>query len=106
MSAPPRTDEQRAQALQAAVASRVARAQLRADLKAGRISGADVVQGADENPAWARLPVSWLLASLPGVGAVRAERILERLQIAPSRRIQGLGSRQRQALLDDLGRGS
>ena len=106
MTAPARSDEQRAAALEAAVASRVARARLRSDLKAGRISGVDVVLGAEDNPAWARLPVTWLLASLPGVGAVRAERILDRLQIAPSRRLQGLGTRQRTALLDELRRGA
>ncbi len=46
--------------------------------------------------------MSWLLECVPGIGAVRAERIMTALQIAPSRRVQGLGERQRAALLEEL----
>ena len=37
------------------------------------------------------MKVSALLESLPGVGKVRAKQIMERLDIAESRRIRGLG---------------
>lgn len=104
MTTPPRTEEERTKALGAAVAARVERARLRADLKAGRMSAVAVIDGAAKNPTWARLPVRWLLESLPGVGAVRAQRLLDRLQIARSRRIQGLGVRQRAELLAELAR--
>ena len=50
------------------------------------------------------LRVAWLLESLPGIGAVRAERMMSALQIAPTRRIQGLGHRQRVARIAALRR--
>ena len=43
-----------------------------------------------------------LLEAMPGVGKVRAAQIMERLEIAPSRRLRGLGDRQRKALLADF----
>jgi hypothetical protein len=99
MSVPARTEEQRADALAAALVARRERAQLRAALKSRALTAADVIRGADERPAWASVRVSWLLESIPGVGAVRATRLMDSLGIAASRRIQGLGERQRVALL-------
>lgn len=103
MRTPPRSFEQRADALAAAHQTRQERARLRAALKARELTGLDVLRGAAEHPAWASARVSWLLQSLPGVGAVRAERMMSELGIAPSRRIQGLGERQRAALVERLG---
>jgi ribosomal protein S13 len=40
---------------------------------------------------------------MPGVGKVRAQRIMERLEISPSRRVRGLGSKQREALVKEFG---
>ena len=104
MTIPARSDEQRAQALEAALAVRMEKARLRAELKSRAMSGVDVIEGAAENRLWAGVKVSWLLECLPGVGEVRADRILSELQIAPSRRIQGLGTRQRAALIAELRR--
>ncbi len=42
--------------------------------------------------------VSALLEALPGVGKVRARQIMERLQIADTRRVRGLGVNQVAAL--------
>ena len=39
---------------------------------------------------------------MPGVGKVRAAQIMERLEIATSRRLRGLGDRQRKALLTEF----
>jgi len=44
------------------------------------------------------MKVSALLESMPGVGKVRAKQIMERLGIAESRRVRGLGANQRTAL--------
>jgi ribosomal protein S13 len=44
------------------------------------------------------MKVSALLESMPGVGKVRAKQIMERLGIAESRRVRGLGANQRIAL--------
>ncbi len=48
------------------------------------------------------MKVSALLESMPGVGKVRAAQLMERLEIAPSRRLRGLGERQRRALLTEF----
>ena len=52
--------------------------------------GADDVVG--------KMRVTALLESLPGVGKVRAQQIMQRLDIAPTRRLRGLGANQRRAL--------
>ena len=47
-----------------------------------------------------------ILLSLPGVGKVRARQIMERLQIAETRRVRGLGANQLAALDREFGDGS
>ena len=42
------------------------------------------------------------LESLPGVGKVKARRLMEEVGIADTRRVRGLGAQQRQALLEAL----
>ncbi len=46
--------------------------------------------------------MTWLLECVPGIGTIRAERIMADVGIAPSRRIQGLGERQRSELAAQL----
>jgi ribosomal protein S13 len=46
------------------------------------------------------MKVSAVLESLPGVGKVRAQKLMEELDISASRRIRGLGAKQRAQLLD------
>ena len=104
MSAPTRSDEQRSAALESAQAARAERARLRAALKTRAVSAIDVLNGAEVNPVWAALRVSWLLECLPGIGTIRAGRILESARIAPSRHVQGLGVHQRAALIAELER--
>ena len=43
-----------------------------------------------------------MLESLPGVGKVKARRLMEEIGIADNRRVQGLGAQQRKSLLDEL----
>jgi hypothetical protein len=104
MTTPARSPEERSRALEAALAARHERARLRVALKSREVSPQDVLEGAQDNPMWAHLKVSWLLECLPGIGAVRADRILANAQIAPSRRIRGLGVRQRAALVAEFER--
>ena len=44
-----------------------------------------------------------LLEALPKVGKVKAQEIMTELEIAPTRRLRGLGDRQRKALLEKFG---
>ena len=50
-----------------------------------------------------KLKVVSMLESLPGVGKIKARRIMEEIGIADNRRVQGLGAQQRQCLLNELG---
>jgi len=52
-----------------------------------------------------KMKVSALLESVPGIGKVRARQIMERLGIAESRRVRGLGTNQRAALENEFGGG-
>ena len=103
MAVPPLTDEQRASALEKAGAARRARAELKGRLKRGGTTLKQVLDDAENDEAVAKLKVSALLEALPGVGKVRAAAVMEQLEIAPSRRVRGLGERQRQALLNEFG---
>ncbi len=102
MALPTLTDEQRKEALKKAAESRKARAELKEKLKAGELSLKEVLDDV-ENPVVARMKVSMLLESLPGYGKAKAAKIMEQLGISESRRIKGLGKRQREDLLERLG---
>lgn len=101
MALPELTDEQRKANLERAKRSRHERAALKASLKEGSIGAADVL--ADTRQCAQGMRVYDLLRSLPGYGKVKAEELMESLHIAESRRVRGLGARQREALLDALG---
>jgi hypothetical protein len=100
---PKLTDEQRKAALEKAAAARRVRAELKEKLKKGDITLKQVLADAESDEALAKLKVSALLEALPGVGKVRAAALMEQFEIAESRRIRGLGERQRQALLTEFG---
>lgn len=102
MATPPQlTPEQRASALAKAAEARAARAEIKQRLKMGSITLNDALGSDDQNMA--KLKVVSLLESLPGVGKVKARKVMDDLEIADNRRVQGLGAKQRQALLDALG---
>jgi transposase len=99
---PQLTEEQRAAALEKAAAARRARAELKDRLKRGGTTIGEVLKQSDTDEVLGKMKVSALLEAMPGVGKVRAAQIMERLEIAPSRRLRGLGDRQRKALLADF----
>jgi hypothetical protein len=104
MANPPSlTKEQRDAALKKAGEVRAARAELKEKLKMGSVTLADVLKGADSDDVIGKLKVLSLLESLPGVGKVKARRLMEEIGISESRRVRGLGPQQRQALLEQLG---
>lgn len=103
MSLPSLTVQEREAALQKAAAARAFRSQIKAKLKAGSLSVADVISSAASEPAVGRLKVTDLLEALPGIGKVRATLIMSELGIAPTRRVRGLGVHQRRSLVEYLG---
>lgn len=102
MATPPAlSPEQRAAALQKAAEARAAMADVKNRLRMGSLTLAEALERSDE-PAIAKLKVLALLEALPGVGKVKARRLMEEIGIADNRRVQGLGPQQRAALLEHL----
>ena len=102
MATPPQlTPEQRAAALEKAAEARAARAEIKARLKMGSMSLEEALDSDDPNVG--KLKVVSMLEALPGVGKVKARRLMEEIGIAENRRVQGLGAQQRKALLEELG---
>ena len=114
MPLPPQLDPaQRQAALEKAAAARRQRAELKEKLKAGSISLGELLAQGDTDDAVAKLKVvtvleslgaELVLESLPGVGKVKARRTMEELEISENRRVRGLGTHQRRALLEHFER--
>ena len=97
---PALTTEQRADALARATSARRRRAEVKHRLKAGALRIAEVIAEGSRDDAIAKLKVSELVESMPGVGPVTAQRIMTDLGIAASRRVRGLGTHQARLLID------
>ena len=65
----------------------------------GSVSLGDLFDKADSDDIVGKLKVLALLESLPGIGKVKARRVMEDIGISESRRVRGLGEQQRKALL-------
>jgi DNA uptake protein ComE-like DNA-binding protein len=95
---PPLTPEQRAAALEKAADARRARAALKVRLKTSGTRLSDVLAEGENNDVIGKMKVLAVLEAMPGVGKVKAQRIMDGLEISPSRRVRGLGVKQREAL--------
>ena len=103
MAKPPvLSPEDRAKALAKAKKARTERAKLREEIASGKKSLKTVLNSASD-PIVGRMKVKTLIEALPGCGKVKTQKIMTELKIAENRRIQGLGSRQVEGLLDRLG---
>lgn len=102
MQPPELSEEQRAAALARAAEARRIRAEMKELLKTGTITFAELLHRADEEDLIGGIKVESLLASMPGTGKVKAKRLMEKHEIADNRRLRGLGSRQRAALLSEF----
>ncbi len=101
MSIPNLSTEERAKALQKAQQMRSKRTALRQELKEGKVTLAQVLAD-EENEVVAKMRVKYLLESLPQVGKITAQKIMEEIGIDEARRVQGLGVRQKTQLLEKL----
>ena len=102
MALPQLSDEERRMALKKAAEARSARAALRAKVKSGELSFAEVLAQAGD-PVVDNIKVTALLESLPGYGKAKAAKVLTELKISDSRRVRGLGEKQKASLLERLG---
>lgn len=100
MALPQLSADQRKEALEKAAQARHARAELRDSIKSGKVSLEEVLDSDD--PIATRLKVSALIESLPGYGKAKAAKIMDELGISPTRRVKGLGARQREQLVEAL----
>ncbi|OUO35506.1 integration host factor [Olsenella sp. An285] len=100
MALPQLTDEQRKAALEKAAQARHERAELREKIKSGKVTLEDVLESDD--PIASRMKVSTLIESLPGYGKAKAAKIMDELGISATRRVKGLGARQREQLVEAL----
>jgi hypothetical protein len=101
---PSLSPEQRLAALEKAAIARRARAELKEKLKMGSTSLEELFAQSASDEIIGKMKVLSVLESLPGVGKVKARRLMEEHSIPDTRRVQGLGTHQRGALLQETRR--
>ena len=103
MALPPLTPEQRTAALEKAAVARRERAAVKNRLKHSGASLSEVLKEGRDDDVVGKMKVSAVLEALPGVGKVRARKIMEEIGISESRRVRGLGTQQLAALEREFG---
>ncbi len=66
----------------------------------GALTLAELLEQAESDDIVGKMKVVSVLESLPGLGKVKARRLMAAVGIAESRRLQGLGTKQRADLLE------
>jgi len=98
---PPRLSRRdRRKAGEKAVAARQERAKVKEQVANGQLFFFDLFK--DERKSISRMKLSDLLQAVPGVGQIRADIILDKTGISPSRRIGGVGKRQLELLRQEF----
>ncbi len=101
---PSLTPEQRHAALEKAARARRERAEIKDHLKSGRVTLQELLVQSESDEIVGKMKVLAVLESLPGTGKVKARRLMENVGISETRRLQGLGAKQREALLEAAAR--
>jgi hypothetical protein len=99
---PSLSPEQRQAALEKAAAARRLRAELKEKLKMGTLSLRELLDQGERDDIVGKMKVLSVIEALPGVGKVKARRLMEEVGISETRRLQGLGDNQRKKLFDKL----
>jgi signal recognition particle GTPase len=100
---PTLSPEQRQAALEKAASARRLRAELKEKLKMGSLTLRELLEQGDADEVVGKMKVLAVLESLPGLGKVKARRLMDDVGISETRRIQGLGDQQRTKLFEKLG---
>lgn len=95
---PVMTDEQRRENLEKAAAARKERKALLDLVRQGSVT----FEQASADPKYWRIPVVRLLIAVPGIGKAKATQLMTEAGISPSRRVKGLGCRQRDYIIAHL----
>lgn len=101
LALPKLTPEEKRQALRKAQQMRMERAKVRQQLKKRQVTLRQVLEKANGEVV-GKMRVAYLLQSLPQVGKVTSRKIMDDIGIHETRRVQGLGKRQREQLLARL----
>jgi hypothetical protein len=101
---PQLSPEERRAALTKAAEARRQRAELKEKLKMGSITLGELLDLADRDEVVGKTKVVAVLESLPGLGKVKARRLMDTVGISASRKLHGLGAQQRARLLKELGK--
>lgn len=99
---PSLSPEQRQAALEKAAAARRLRAELKEKLKMGSMSLKELLDQGERDEIVGKMKVLSVIEALPGVGKVKARRLMDEVGISETRRLQGLGDNQRRKLFDKL----
>ena len=89
-------------ASRAAVANRRRRAEVKKMVKSGELTLEELFALAETEECVAQMRAYDLISALPAIGEVKAARIMKSAAIAQTRRIRGLGPRQREQLFHAL----
>ena len=100
---PALSPDQRQAALEKAAAARRLRAELKEKLKMGSLTLKELLDQAVTDETVGKMKVLAVLESLPGLGKVKARRLMGEVGISETRRLQGLGDQQRKKLFEKLG---
>ncbi len=100
--APERSLDQRMSALKNANKIRTYRANLKRDIKAGKVNVIPLL--VDPPEKLETMKIFDLLLVVPKVGRVKANKMLNRCRISPAKTIGGLSERQRAEMVSMLGR--
>jgi hypothetical protein len=95
--------EQREAALAKAAEARKVQAEVKEQLKSGELSFKALLSRSEKDQTVAKMRVLAVVQSLPGQNRNRAKALLEELGIDEGRRVKGIGSKQREALLERVG---
>ena len=101
MPIPQLSPEERQAALEKAREARTKRAEVREQLKNGKITIKQVIEMKDD-PIIGRMKVSTIIETLPGYGKAKAQKLMNELSISETRRLRGLGEVQQANLLSRL----
>ena len=103
---PELSDEQRAEALAKAKEAREVRANVKHRLKMGLLTFDELLAEADTVENVGKLKALAALESMPGLGKVKARRLMAEIGIADNRRLRGLGNTQRRRLSEHFAQDS
>jgi hypothetical protein len=96
------TPAQREEALRKAAEAAKIRADLKADIRNGKKTFADVVNLAKTNSIIGHIKVLTIIESIPGISTVSANEILTQAKVDEKRSLVGLSSKQVAILLELL----